>query len=137
VRWNGFHHNLLGDLPDRAQARSEEIPHAASAWLEEQARRAGRLDEFAGLLGEHAERAGEASAAANWYLRAGERAKARGALLEARRFLERSLELVPLTERLKRWRALLGHNEVVLRLGDREAHRTSLSALRELAENRR
>lgn len=135
MEWS-FHHNLLHEVTYETVLKRDRkrFHHAAGAWLEVQARRAGRLDEFAGLLGEHAERAGEVSAAADWYLRAGERAKARGALLEARRFFERTLELVPLAERLKRWRALLGHNEVVLRLGDREAHRTSLSALRELAE---
>ena len=47
--------------------------------MEEQADRAQRLDEFAGLLAQHWERAGRADTAAGWYVRAGEAALAQGA----------------------------------------------------------
>ncbi len=131
-----FHHNLLQEVTyETILKRDRKRQHlAAGAWLEQQARRAGRLDEFVGLLGEHAERAGDMSAAADWYLQAGERAKARGALLEAHQFFGRALELVPATEPLQRWRALLGCTEVTTRVGEREAHRANVVALRELAE---
>src|SRR3972149_6646659 len=106
---------------------------AAAEWLEEKAQQAGRLEEFAGLLGDHAERAGETSAAAEWYTRAGERAKAQGAPREARAHFDRALELFTPDERERRWRALLGREEALDLLGEREAQRRDLEALLELA----
>lgn len=131
-----FHHSLLGEVTYESVLKRERkrLHKAAAAWLEAQARQAGRLDEFVGLLGEHAERAGDLSAAADWYLRAGERDKARGAALEARRFFERALELVPPADRERRWRALLGWTDMLERLGESEARRASVAALLALAE---
>ena len=63
----------------------------AAAWLEKQARQAGRLDEFVGILAEHAERAGQVAAAANWYLRAGTRAQAQGCFSGSTRFVSNML----------------------------------------------
>ena len=130
-----FHHNLLQEVTyETILKRDRKRQHqAAGAWLEQQARRAGRLDEFVGLLGQHAERAGDMSTAAEWYLRAGERAKARGALLEARQLFDRALELVPGTERLQRWRAMLGRTEITSRVDERGEHRANVAALREMA----
>jgi tetratricopeptide (TPR) repeat protein len=131
-----FHHNLLRQVTyESVLKRDRKTLHkAAAAWLEAQARRAGRLDEFVGTIGEHAERAGELTAAADWYLRAGESAKARGAFLEARTFFERALELVPPSDLEQRWRALLGRNDMAARLSENERHRASVAALLELAE---
>ena len=135
VEWS-FHHTLLRDVTYESVLKRERagLHKAAAAWLEEQAQRAGRLDEFAGLLGEHAERAGEMTAAADWYLRAGERAKARGATAEARKFLDRALELLPPIDRERRWRGLLGREEVLGILGEPDAWRADVAALLNLAE---
>ena len=131
-----FHHNLLREVAYESMLKRErkELHKAAARWLEEQARRAGRLDEFVGILAEHAERAGDVSAAADWYQRAGERARTQGALLEARAAFEHVLELAPIHDHARRWHAWLGRDEVVVRLGDREANRQSVEALLELAQ---
>jgi predicted ATPase len=63
-----------------------DLHKVAASWLESQARKSDRLDEFAGLLGDHYERAGEYSRAANWYLLAGKRAMSQGAVHESRGF---------------------------------------------------
>ena len=72
TEWS-FHHNLLQEVTYESVLKRERaaLHKVAAGWLERQARQAGRLDEFAGLLGDHCERAGELSAAADWYLRAG------------------------------------------------------------------
>jgi len=136
TEWS-FHHGLLRDVTYESVLKRERtaLHRAAAAWLEEQARRAGRLDEFAGLLGEHAERAGEMTAAADWYLHAGDRAKAQGATAGARRFYDHALELLPPVDRERRWRALLGREEVLGVLGEPDAWRADLAALLELAKD--
>lgn len=134
IEWS-FHHNLLHEVTYESVLKRERkgLHKAAAAWLEAQARQADRLDEFVAILGGHAERAGERSAAADWYLRAAERAKAQGAPLEARKFFDHALDLVPPDDRERRWRALLGRNDVLSTLGETEAHRASVTALLELA----
>jgi class 3 adenylate cyclase/predicted ATPase len=134
TEWS-FHHTLLRDVTYESVLRRERatLHKAAAGWLEEQAQRAGRLDEFAGLLGEHVERAGEMSAAADWYLRAGERAKGRGAVSEAKRFFTRALDLLPPIDRERRWRALLKREEILGILGEPQEWKADLAALLELA----
>jgi predicted ATPase len=135
AEWS-FSQTLLREVTYESVLRRERpnLHKAAAQWLEEQARRAGRLDEFSGLIGEHCERAGEMSAAANWYLRAGERARTASGLAEARRFFDRALELLPPIDRERRWRALLGREAVLDLLGEREAQKADLVELFELAE---
>jgi len=135
TEWS-FHHTLLRDVTYESVLRRERaaLHKAAAGWLEEQARRAGRLDEFAGLLGEHTERAGEMSGAADWYLQAGERAKERGATAEARRFFDRALELLPPVDKERRWRALTGRAVTLGILGEPDEERADVAALLSLAE---
>jgi class 3 adenylate cyclase/predicted ATPase len=135
TEWS-FHHTLLRDVTYESVLRRERatLHKAAAAWLERQAGRAGRLEEFAGLIGEHVERAGETSAAVEWYLQAGERARAQGALREARQFFSRALVLLPPIDRERRWRGLLGREEVLGILGEPEEQRTDQAALLELAK---
>jgi class 3 adenylate cyclase/tetratricopeptide (TPR) repeat protein len=134
TEWS-FHHTLLRDVTYESVLRRERtaLHKAAAGWLEEQARRAGRLDEFAGLLGEHVERAGEMSAAADWYLRAGERAKGRGAVSEAKKFLTRALDLLPPIDQERRWLALLKREEILGILGETQEWKADLEALLDLA----
>lgn len=135
IEWS-FAQTLLREVTYESVLRRERaaLHKKAAQWLEEQAERAGRLDEFAGLLGEHFERAGETLIAADWYLRAGEHSKKQGATRETRRFLERALELLPPIERERRWRALHGHLEAVALLGDLDVWRADTDALMELAQ---
>jgi class 3 adenylate cyclase/predicted ATPase len=135
TEWS-FHHTLLRDVAYESVLRRERaaLHRAAAAWLEQQARRAGRLEEFAGLVGEHAERAGETSAATDWYLQAGERARAQGAVREARQLFSRALVLLPPIDRERRWRGLRGREEVLGILGEPQEQRADLAALLELAK---
>jgi tetratricopeptide (TPR) repeat protein len=107
----------------------------AAGWLERQARHAGRLDEFAGLLGDHYGRAGELSTAADWYLQAGRRAFGQGAPREAKGFYTQALELLPPVDRERRWQALLGREETLSVMGDAEPWKADVTALLELARS--
>jgi tetratricopeptide (TPR) repeat protein len=134
TEWS-FHQNLLQEVTYESVLKRERLAlhKVAAAWLEKQARQAGRLDEFAGLLGDHCERAGELSAAADWYLRAGGHAFSQGAPREAAGFYTHALELLPPVDREHRWQALLGREEALSVLGDAEPWRADISALLELA----
>jgi class 3 adenylate cyclase/tetratricopeptide (TPR) repeat protein len=131
-----FHHNLLQVAVYESVLKRvrRDLHKAAAAWLESQARKAGRLDEFVAILADHLDRAGEKTAAADWYLRAGARFHAQGAFLEARTSFERALELVPPSDHARRWQAWLGRTDAVAQLGDRAAHQQSVEALLELAQ---
>jgi len=135
-QWS-FHHNLLRDVTYETVLKRERaaLHQKAAEWLEGQARAAGRLDEFAGLLGEHCERAGALSAAAEWLARAGERALAQGAPREARVYFDRTLALLPPVVQEARWQALLGREAALDRLGAREAQQADIQALLALAES--
>ncbi|MBN1262330.1 MAG: tetratricopeptide repeat protein, partial [Anaerolineae bacterium] len=72
--------------------RERSLYHArAAAWLE--AHSGARVGEVAGLIGEHAERAGEAREAALWYGRAGKQALEAYAPETAIAFFRRALEI--------------------------------------------
>ncbi|MGB8648189.1 MAG: adenylate/guanylate cyclase domain-containing protein [Anaerolineae bacterium] len=134
TEWS-FQHALLREATYESVLKRERTAwhHAAARWWEAQAERAGRLDEFAGVIGEHAERAGDATAAANWYLRAGQRAAKQGAMQEARRFYSRVLSLTPATDVDRRWQALLGREEALGILGELDAARADIVFLLQIA----
>ncbi|MGB8644848.1 MAG: AAA family ATPase, partial [Anaerolineae bacterium] len=131
-----FRHALLREVTYESVLKRDRarLHGSAARWLETQAERAGRLDEFSGLIGEHWERAGETHVAASWYLLAGERAQAASALTEAKHFFDRALERLPEQDLASRWRVLQGR-EVVLNLrGERAAQKADLDALLALAD---
>ncbi|MCL5994453.1 MAG: AAA family ATPase [Chloroflexi bacterium] len=132
----GFHHNLLHQVTYESVLRRErkELHKAAAVWLEQQAQKVGRLDEFVGAIGDHAERAGELAAAADWYLRAGHRARVRGAFVEAQQYYARVSELAPESDLQRRWHALLGQNDVLRMLGDNQAYSVTVGALLDIAQ---
>lgn len=133
-----FQHALLRDVVyDTVLKRTRQIYHARiAAWLIEATRTRGRAEEYAAVIAEHYALAGETGPAAEWYRQAGERAKAQGAFLEARKFLDRTLDLLPSTaDREQRWRALLERNEVLGVLGDSEARLADDRALLALAHD--
>ena len=134
TEWS-FHQNLLQEVTYESVLKRERatLHKVAAGWLEQQARQGGRLDEFAGLLGEHCERAGELSTAADWYLRAGQRAFSQGAPREATRFYTRALELLPPVDRERRWQALLGREEAYFVQGEAEPWKADLAVMLELA----
>jgi class 3 adenylate cyclase/tetratricopeptide (TPR) repeat protein len=134
IEWS-FHHALLRDVAYESLLKRDRpsLHKSAAAWLEAQARQADRLTEFAGVLGDHAERAGEHSAAAEWYLLAGERAKNLGATREARSYFDRCLARLPAEDLERRWRALLGRSDALGMLADLAPRQANLAALLELA----
>lgn len=131
-----FHHALLRDVAyDSVLKRERPALHSqAGEWLEHKAQESDRLDEFAGVLGEHRERAGELVMAAEWYLRAGERARKQSAMREGRRFFDRALDLLPPADRERRWRALVGREATLGRLGERDLQQADIQLLLDLAE---
>lgn len=131
-----FHHALLRDVTyDSVLKRDRPALHQkAAAWLELKARESERLDEFAGLLGEHCERGGALLNAAGWYLRAGEHALRQGAMPEARKFFDDVLGLAPPAERELRWRALEGREVTFGRVGEPDKRHADILALLELAD---
>jgi predicted ATPase len=103
-------------------------------WLVGATQASGRSGEHTGIIAEHYELAGELDEAADWYTRSGERAKAQGAPSEARNFLDRAMQLLPATDAERRWRALLGQDEVLATLGETETRRDDDDALVALAQ---
>jgi class 3 adenylate cyclase/tetratricopeptide (TPR) repeat protein len=134
TEWN-FHQHLLQEVTYESVLKRERaaLHRVAAEWLEKQARQAGRLDEFAGLLGEHCQRAGEFSTAADWYLQAGRHAMAQGVPNQAVEFYTQALDLLPPVDRERRWQSLLGREEALSAVGDAEKRRVDIAALLDLA----
>jgi len=130
-----FHHNLMRDVAyeNILKKKRPSLHKEAAAWLESQAQLADRLEEFAGVLGDHCERAGELSEAADWYLRAGERAWSQGAVLESKEFYDHTVDLLPPNDRERLWRVLLNRDEVFGLLGEVEKRRADEELLLKLA----
>ncbi len=134
IEWS-FHHTLLHEVTYESVLKRERpaLHRAAAQWLETQARQANRLDEFVATLAEHAEHAGEVRQAAEWYIRAGDHARTRSAMVEALRFFERAVELLPSDDLQRRWYAMLRRSDLIGRMGNSQAHRESVLQLLELA----
>jgi predicted ATPase len=130
-----FKHALMRDAAyDTVLVRTRRAYHGhAASWLAGVTESSGRSDEYADVIAEHYEQANEREAAAAWYLRAGERAMAQGAPVEARVLLDRCLELLPRADRERRWRALLARNQVLFTLGETETRIREDEALVALA----
>lgn len=136
TEWS-FHHNLLQQVTYESVLKRERaaLHKVAAGWLEGQARQANRVDEFAGLLGDHYERAGELSVAVDWYMLAGEHAFSQGALHEASNFYTRALELLPPVDKDRRWQALLGRESAHSVLTEAGPWKADVNLLLELARS--
>ncbi len=86
------------------------------------------------VIARHYASAGQPTQAVDYWLRAGERATAQGAALEAKTFFENALGLIDLQDPARRWRALRGHEKVLDLQGERAAQQVDITALRNLAE---
>jgi class 3 adenylate cyclase/tetratricopeptide (TPR) repeat protein len=130
-----FHHSLMRDVVYESILRRHRsgLHREAGVWLEGQAREVDRLEDLAGPIGEHAERAGEKSAAADWYLLAGKHSRAQGGLIEARDFFERTLELLSADDLQRRWKTLLVRDEVLASFGEPESRKEGLGAILKIA----
>ena len=87
-----FKHALLRDVTYESVLRRErrEYHRRAAEWLARQS--GGRAGEFAGLVAEHYERAGETAEAAEWYGRAGRQARETYAPEAAINFYRKAIE---------------------------------------------
>jgi class 3 adenylate cyclase/tetratricopeptide (TPR) repeat protein len=140
-----FHHGLLRDAAYQALLKSDrQVYHAqAAAWLTGVTRTSGRAGEFAPVIAEHCELAGERVLAAEWYTQSGTRARNQGDPAQARLFFDRALALLHSDvspsqagpDLARRWQALAGRDEVLGILGDTEARLADDVALVELAES--
>ncbi|MBN1888307.1 MAG: tetratricopeptide repeat protein [Thermoflexales bacterium] len=97
-----FKHAILRDVTyESVLLRLRRVYHAqAAAWLIEQARE--RVGEYAGLIGEHYERAGQAAEAVEWYRRAGRQAQDAYAPEAAVEYYQRALALLSPAEGAKK-----------------------------------
>jgi len=82
------------------------------------------------IVAEHYSQAGLRDQAADYWLRAGQRATAQGATLEARTFFERALASIEPHDYDRRWRALQGREDVLFLAGERAAEQVDISTRR-------
>ncbi len=129
-----FKHALLRDVAYDGVLRSHRRRyHArAAAWLAEVSSRSGREDEYAALIAEHYDQAGEQDAG-GWYLRAAQQAMSVYALAEADRLLHRALDVVT-DDPLLRFDLLTIREAMHDRVGDRDAQQLDLTEMGELSE---
>jgi class 3 adenylate cyclase/tetratricopeptide (TPR) repeat protein len=127
-----FKHALLRDVAYDGVLRSHrQRYHArAAAWLSEVSGRSGREDEYAALIAEHYDRAGDPAAGA-WYFRAGRQAMSVYALAEADQLLGRALELVT-DDPVLRYDVLASREAMHDRVGDKDAQELDLTEMEEL-----
>jgi predicted ATPase/class 3 adenylate cyclase len=130
-----FKHALLRDVTyETVLKRVRRTTHRlVGAWLVAAAEANGRTDEYAAVIGEHYERAGEIAAARAWYGRAGQRAAGQFDQEAAINWLSRALELTPVDDWAARYELLMAREGVYHLLGQREEQETDLDRLAELA----
>ena len=131
-----FKHALLRDVCYESVLKRERRDYHARAarWLVEVTQRSGRADEYAALIAEHYELAGEPEPAAGWYERAAEQAAARYANAEAVRCFGRALELTPASDVAGQFRVLLAREKVYDLQGARQAQAQDIELLAALSE---
>jgi tetratricopeptide (TPR) repeat protein len=113
--------------------RLRRVDHGLAAqWLLEQS--GERRAEYAGVIADHLELAGETESAAQFWRQAAEHSAAIYANPEAVRAYSRALALSPAEPTEERWRLLLGREHIYHRLGQRPAQTNDLIALEALAE---
>jgi predicted ATPase len=130
-----FKHALLRDVAYESIIKQDRCRYhdLAASWLAQMSLASGRADEYAGVIAEHFLQAEQIEAAADWYTRAGERAKDQGALRDARAALTHAVELIPPNDLERRWSVLLNRDEVLGILGEKDARLADDEALIEIA----
>ena len=129
-----FKHLLLHEVTfDSVLKRDRRVYHArTAAWLEAAARE--RASEYAGVIAEHWELAGQAPQAAAAFLEAGLQAARRFANKEALAYLDRALALVPGDDLARQFAIYAGREQVLEILGRRDEQSQDLDQLEELAQ---
>jgi len=130
-----FYHDLLQQAAYDSilKRQRKQLHHLAEKWLEMQLHKVGRLDEFAGQLALHAEKAGLSDVASAWYLHAGGSAFQRCALVEARSFLDQALELASPEDQEQVWNILAARQDTLSRMGEIQSWQADVSTLLEMA----
>ncbi len=129
-----FIHALFQDMVYATilKEKRRSIHAGVAQWLAKAAQSSGRAEEYAALIARHYFTAQVKAAASDWSTLAGERAVSQGAFPEALQFFNQALELLQPDDLDRRWRALLGRDEVLGLLGDvaaRQADDATLLAL--------
>ncbi len=124
-----FKHALLLEAAyETVLLKHRRIYHRqVAAWIEANA--GERLEEHLAQIAGHYADGVQPELAADWYIRAGERAASQCSMREARNLFEQALNLIRQDDLPRRWRALLGHDEALGTLGvleERHADDTSL-----------
>ncbi len=129
-----FKHALLRDVAyESVLKRDRRMYHARAArWLVEVTIQNERSDEYAALISEHFELAGEPEQAARWYEQAYQHAIARYANTEAAGFLRKAAALLPPNLFASRYRLLYALESILDLEGDRTAQAEVLAALQKL-----
>ena len=131
-----FKHALFRDVTyESLLKRYRKIYHThAARWLQEVTGRSGRADEYASLIADHFDQAGEALEAAEWYARAAETSAARYANNEAARLISRALDLTPLGNTQSRFDLLIRREQMNHLMGTRDDQKRDLEDLVQLLE---
>ena len=103
-----------------------------AAWIEANA--GERLEEHLALVAGHHADGGQPDQAADWFIRAGERAASQGSPQTARHLFEQALKHIHPNDLQRRWRALLGHDEVLGTLGELTNRQSDDATLLSLAQ---
>ncbi len=140
-----FHHGMLRDAAYQALVKSDRQAYhgQAAAWLIAATQAGGRSGEFAPVIAEHYEAAGERELAAEWFTQSGNRARNQGATAQALSFFNRAIALLPLgstpsltvPDLMRRWEALAGRDSVLGILGNTEERMADDVAMIALAES--
>jgi predicted ATPase/class 3 adenylate cyclase len=129
-----FKHALVRDAAyETVLLKHRRIYHSQVAeWIESNA--GERLEEHLALIASHYANAGHPQLAADWILRAGERAVKQSFVQEAKTLFEQALNLIDPKDYQRLWRATLGHNEAIGVLGELEERHADDQALLDLAK---
>lgn len=129
-----FRHSLLREAAYAMQlhSRRQALHSAAAEGL--QALHVPDRPPHYGEIGHHLEEAGRPDEAADWYLRAAQRARSQGAMVEARKYYARILDNLSQQDTRRRWHAIAGQIAVSEMLGDLENCWAEIGILEKLAK---
>ena len=103
-----------------------------AVWIAENA--GDRLEEHLILIANHYSESGEKALAADWFIKAGQRALVNNAMREAVELFGKALNLISEDDLSRMWKATLGHDEAVGALGEADARHADDEALLRLAK---
>ena len=132
-----FKHALVRDAAyETVLLKHRRMYHSQVAgWIEVNA--GERLEEHSALIASHYADGGQPDLAADWSLRAGERAAKQYSVQEAKALFEQSLNQIQTDDFERQWRATIGHSEVLGVLGDVEGRHADDQTLLKLAQQMR